>query len=201
MWIFPQMVCHARFRNPCLPTLQNFLPPKKTWFLNKLAQIHNVWKSLKNSHFSTSRESKIHFSILNSHFSNCQNSHFRKITLFSKFTYSSYFQTLFKNYLWYHMNHCSGKKDSTSKTQKNRSHSSFPSFVIIDKILPNFQGNKSQNKGNASQKHHGQILSSIQVHLVSLILQEWMITQLQKCKAKRWAYLFKAIAVKKPLKQ
>ena len=29
MWIFPQMVCHARFRNPCLPTLQNFLPPKK----------------------------------------------------------------------------------------------------------------------------------------------------------------------------
>ena len=170
MWIFPQMVCHARFRNPCLPTLQNFLPPKKTWFLNKLTQIHNVWKSLKNSHFS-------------------------------KFTYSSYFQTLFKNYLWYHMNHCSGKKDSTSKTQKNRSHSSFPSFVIIDKILPNFQGNKSQNKGNASQKHHGQILSSIQVHLVSLILQEWMITQLQKCKAKRWAYLFKAIAVKKPLKQ
>ena len=126
---------------------------------------------------------------------------FSKNHNFSKFTYSSYFQTLFKNYLWYHMNHCSGKKDSTSKTQKNRSHSSFPSFVIIDKILPNFQGNKSQNKGNASQKHHGQILSSIQVHLVSLILQEWMITQLQKCKAKRWAYLFKAIAVKKPLKQ
>ena len=126
---------------------------------------------------------------------------FEKSHFFSKFTYSSYFQTLFKNYLWYHMNHCSGKKDSTSKTQKNRSHSSFPSFVIIDKILPNFQGNKSQNKGNASQKHHGQILSSIQVHLVSLILQEWMITQLQKCKAKRWAYLFKAIAVKKPLKQ
>ena len=95
MWIFPQMVCHARFRNPCLPTLQNFLPPKKTWFLNKLTQIHNVWKSLKNSHFSTSRESKIHFSILNSHFSNCQNSHFRKITLFFL---NSHIQVIFKHY-------------------------------------------------------------------------------------------------------
>ena len=123
------------------------------------------------------------------------------------FPQNSHFEVISKNYfkieyLWYHMNHCSSKKDSTSKTQKNRSDSSFPYFVIIDKILSNLQGNKSQNEGNASQKHHSQIFRSVQVHLVWLILQEWIvITQLQKCKANAaLAYLFKAIAVKKHYK-